>query len=60
MVTLSESSSDDESTDGVDESPRWQVVRVRSKRKREGPTVVSKPTVLPPPSPDNSNLEPPR
>ena len=47
VVTLSESSSDGESTDGADESPRWQVVRVRTKRKREGPTVVSKPPDLP-------------
>ena len=47
VVALSESSSDGESTDGADESPRWQVVRGRSKRKREGPTMVSKPPVLP-------------
>ena len=58
VVALSETSSDDESTDGADESPRWQVVRGRSKRKREGPTLVSKPTVLPPPSPATPNLEP--
>ena len=58
VVALSESSSDDESTDGADESPHWQVFRGRSKRKREGPTVGSKPSVLPPPSPATPNLEP--
>ena len=47
VVALSETSSGGESTDGADESPRWQVVRGRSKRKRDGPTVVSKPPVLP-------------
>ena len=51
VVALSESSSDGEST-------RWQVVGGRTKRKREGPTVVSKPPVLPPPSPATPNLEP--
>ena len=51
-----ETSSDDESADGVDESPRWQVVGGRAKWKREGPTVGSKPPVLPPPS--TPNLEP--
>ena len=51
VVALFESSSDDESTDGADESPRWQVFRGRSKRKREGPTVVSRSPAIP-------NLEP--
>ena len=58
VVALFETSSDDESADGVDESPRWHVVGGRTKRKREGPTVGSKPPVLPPPSPATPNLEP--
>ena len=58
VVTLSETSSDDGSTDGVDDSPRWQVAGGRAKRKRGGPTVVSKPPVLPLPSPATPSLEP--
>ena len=58
VVALSESSSDGESTEGVDDTPRWQEVGGRSKRKREGPSVRSKPPAPPLPSPASPNLEP--
>ena len=58
MAVLSETSSESESAERADGSSRWQVVRGRSKRKRDGPMVGPKPPVLHLPSPASPNLEP--
>ena len=59
MVALSESGSDSDSAEEADPGTlRWQVVNGRNKRKREKPTVVPNPTVLPLHSPASPNLEP--